>query len=144
MPFDVDGYLVPGEDFVLGDTHVEIYATPGHTIGCASFIFDVYDCGKKHRCMLWGGTGPNRIPELLEKEIASAEYFDGVCREKGVDCEVSNHPFTDNLVERLNVLNHIVDGVQHPLVIGTDGVHKMMMMYKQMYIDALAEKRARV
>ncbi len=142
MTFKMDGYLVPGEDFVLGDTRVEIYDTSGHTPGTVSFIFTVYDCGKALPFMMWGGTGPNRDVELIKKQIETVRYFDRVCFERGVVGEVGNHPFTDNLVEKIEVIRNIVDGVPNPLVIGYEGVHSMMLMYEGIYVETL-EKRAK-
>lgn len=142
LQYAMDGYLVPGEDFVLGDTHVEIYSTPGHTPGCASFIFTVYDCGRPHRFMMWGGTGPNRELAEVERQIQSVYYFDKVCFERGVDGEVNNHPFADNLVEKIELLNKLVDGVPHPLIIGYEGVHSMMLMYKGLYDQAIERRKA--
>ena len=142
LQYKMDGYLVPGEDFVLGDTHVEIYDTSGHTPGTASFIFTVYDCGKALPFMMWGGTGPNREPALIRKQIETVRYFDRVCLERGVVGEVGNHPFTDNLVEKIEVIRNIVDGVPHPLVIGYEGIHSMMLMYQGIYEQTL-EKRAK-
>ena len=141
MPFRCDGYLVPGEDFVLGDQRVSVFSTAGHTPGTVSFIFTVYDCGVPHLCMIWGGTGPNREVACVEQQLRSVDYFDWVCRSKGVDTEVGNHPFTDNLVVKMELLREIVDGVPHPLIIGQEGVHSLMMMYKGLYVEALEKRR---
>ena len=140
MPFRMDGHLVPEEAFVLGDTRVEIYDTSGHTPGTASFVFNVYDCGKALPFMMWGGTGPNRDVELIKKQIETVRRFDRICLERGVVGEVPNHPFTDNLVEKMDVLRCIVDGVPHPLVIGYEGIHSMLLMYEDIYVQTL-EKR---
>jgi len=141
MPFAMDGYLVPGTDFVLGDTRISVYSTPGHTPGCVSFIFTVYDCGVPHRCMIWGGTGPSAAIETVEQQLRSVDYFDWVCRRENVDVEVGNHPFTDNMLKRMELIREIVDGVPHPLIIGAEGIHSMMMMYKSIYIEALEKRR---
>lgn len=140
LDYRMDGYLVPGEDFVLGDTHVEIFSTPGYTPGCASFIFPVYDCGRMHKFMIWGGTGPNRDVDMIRKQIESVDWFDQVCRLENIEGELGNHPFTDNFVEKLGLINVLVDGVKHPLITGYDGVHSMLMMYRETYETTLVKR----
>ena len=142
MSFKMDGYLVPGEDFVLGDTRIEVYDTSGHTPGTVSFIFTVYDCGKPMQFMMWGGTGPNRDTEMVKKQIDTVRKFTRICLEKGVVGDLPNHPFTDNFYEKLEVLRNLVDGVPHPMVIGAEGIHSMMLMYEDIYVNTL-EKRAK-
>ena len=142
LDFRMDGYLVPGEDVVLGDTRVSIYSTPGHTPGCASFIFTVYDCGRPYLFMMWGGTGPNSDIKEIEKQIQSVYYFDRICFERGVAGEVGNHPFSDNLIEKMDLLRNLVDGVPHPLIIGYEGVHSLMLMFKGLYDQAIERRLA--
>lgn len=60
MTFSMDGYLEDRGSFVCGDTEIKTFHTPGHTPGCMSFVFDVYDEGRQHRASLWGGTGVPR------------------------------------------------------------------------------------
>ncbi|MBR0130799.1 MAG: MBL fold metallo-hydrolase [Firmicutes bacterium] len=141
MGFNMDGYLVPGEDFVLGDTAVSIYSTPGHTPGTASFIFTVYDCGRAYKAMMWGGTGPNKALERVYQQIDSVYYFDKVCFEQGVAVEIPNHPFADNFIEKMELLKVLVDGVPHPMVIGYEGVHSLMLMFKGIYDQAVERRK---
>ena len=72
--------LRAGERLTLGDTTVEVVATPGHTMGTVSLLFDVRDGSKTHRALLWGGTAFNfgRSPNRLERLDAYIEATDRV------------------------------------------------------------------
>ena len=130
LHYDMDGTLDDGEDFVLGDTAVRCVHTPGHTPGCMSFVIPVYDEGREHHLALWGGTGVT--PETdKEAYLASVKKFSAVCESFQVDCEISNHPFVDNSILRLEVLRHICDGVPNPFVIGREAYRR----YEQMFYD---------
>lgn len=131
--FKFDEPIEGGDVFVLGDTEVEIYSTPGHTPGGLSFIFKVYDEGREHLCSLWGGTGLRRTMEENVQLLESCEEFARIGIEKGVDVAISTHPFVDNTVERLAVVRNIVDGVPNPFVLGYEGYHRFEMMYINMY-----------
>lgn len=131
LRFDVDGYLEDGQDFTLGNTTIRCVLTPGHTPGCFSFIIPVYDEARPHYLGLWGGTG---ITPESDKEayLDSVKKFDLVCDEFGVDAELSNHPFVDNSIQRLEVLRNIVDGVPNPFIIGRDAYKRYEQMFYQL------------
>lgn len=130
LTFDVDGFIEDGEDFSLGEVSVRCVLTPGHTEGCMSFIIPVWDEGRPHHLAIWGGTG--LIPTSDKQAyLESVIKFDKVCDEFGVDCEISNHPFVDNSILRLNVIRDIADGVPNPFVIGRDAYKR----YEQMFYD---------
>ena len=136
MSFEVDGFLEDGQDVTLGDMTVHCVWTPGHTPGCMSFIIPVTDEGRKHNLALWGGTGL-----LLESDkqvyLESVEKFAAVCDQYGVDAEVSNHPFVDNGIERLEVIRNICNGVANPFVIGRDAYKRYEDKFRQMCIEAM-------
>ena len=137
---EVDGYVEDMSVLRFGDTEITTVITPGHTDGCASFIIPVTDEGRPHKVALWGGTGllPTSDPAVY---IESLEKFQAVCDRQGVDCEVSNHPFVDNLIERLDVINHIVDGVANPFVIGMEARHRYEDMFFHIAQEALENRR---
>lgn len=135
LSFDMDGTLEDGQDFKLGETAIHCVATPGHTPGCISMIIPVTDEGRPHHLALWGGTGVT--PETdKEAYLRSVESFSRVCDIYQVDAEISNHPFVDNSLLRLEVLRNITDGVPNPFVIGRDAYHR----YEQMFYDMCLEK----
>lgn len=137
LNYPMDGFLEEGRDFVQGDTVIRIYNTPGHTPGCRSFILTAYDEGRPVKVSLWGGTGAPLPLEWRKAQLASIDYFDACCAKEGVEGGLSNHPFTDCTIERLEVLRNIVDGVPHPFLIGYRGVRKIHLMYRDLYVAAL-------
>ena len=135
----MDGYISENEDFALGDTLVQFVNTPGHTPGCLSMIITAYDEGRPVKLALWGGTGSPKEHDQRLIQLQSCDYFTSRCAEEGVTGEISNHPFTDNTIERLDVLRHIVDGTPHPFVIGFEGVYRIMLMYRGRYLKSLEQ-----
>lgn len=137
LDYPMDGHLKDGEDFICGDATVKIYDTPGHTPGCVSMIFTVYDEGRPCKIAMWGGTGAPRAMEDRKTQLDSCDYFAECALQVGVVGEISNHPFVDNTIERLNMLRQIVDGVPHPFILGYEGYHRMELMYRNLYLESL-------
>lgn len=130
LSFDMDGSLDDGQDFILGNTAIHCVQTPGHTPGCISMIIPVFDEGRPHHLALWGGTG---VTSETDKKayLNSVEKFSQICSSYSVDAEISNHPFVDNSLLRLEVLRHICDGVPNPFVIGQEAYKR----YERMFYD---------
>lgn len=142
LTFDMDGHLTDGMIFRMGDAEIECVLTPGHTPACTSFIFTVYDEGRPHVCALWGGTGPRRTLEENEQLLASIHTFWMRCAQRGVDVQISTHPFMDNSILRLQLCRELRDGVPNPFVIGQDGNQRFLMMYQGIYQEVVAKMRA--
>lgn len=137
MKFNVDEYYTDGGSLTLGDTTIEFYHTPGHTPGCYSFIFTVYDEGRPHIAALWGGTG---VPMEMENRVIllnSCEKFSEITLDKRVEVALSAHPFVDNSVEKLALIRSIFDGVPNPYVMGVEGYRRFERMYIEMYRRSL-------
>ncbi len=67
-PFEPDVLLHDGDIISLGNTSIRCIATPGHTPGCMSFVFDVEEEGKTYRAALHGGMGVNTMcREFLDR-----------------------------------------------------------------------------
>ena len=100
-----------------------------------SFIIPVTDEGRPHHLALWGGTGI--LPDSdKEAYLASVEKFSQICDGYEVDAEISNHPFVDNSLLRLEVIRNIVDGVPNPFVIGREAYRR----YERMFYDLCKSK----
>ena len=52
-----DMVLREGQTLTLGKTEIKVYKMPGHTPGSASFGFTVYDNGRPHKALVFGGPG---------------------------------------------------------------------------------------
>lgn len=137
LDYTMDEYFKDNDVFEMGSTHVQIYHTPGHTPGCCSFIFNVTDCGRAHKLAIWGGTGAPRDLEDRKTQLASCDAFAAIAAREGVVGEVSNHPFVDNTIERLEVLRNIVDGTPHPFITGYEGYRSVELMYRNMYVKSI-------
>lgn len=143
--WEVDGFIEGGEEFTLGDTTVTIAATPGHTMGCLSFIIPVTDEGRPHKIALWGGTGvPGKLLERQEVYLKSCDEFAKLTEELGVDGEITNHPFIDMTLPRLDIIRSIVDGVPNPFVLGKENYKYYENMFRDMCLRKMAETRAKM
>lgn len=109
-----------GHRLRLGDTIVELSVTRTHTPGTISPIVTVRDGRRRHRLMLWGGTGFNFGPsvERLESYAASADRLRVLAAKRNVDVLVTNHPRSDASAMRMDLLRRREPGAPHPFVIG--------------------------
>ncbi|BBF43659.1 hypothetical protein lbkm_2347 [Lachnospiraceae bacterium KM106-2] len=120
LDYQMDGYLTDGELFTLGDTTIECIFTPGHTLGCFSFLIPVTDEGTPHKMALWGGSGimPDTDRTVY---LNSWKKFSQICANRGVDGEIATHPCLDQGLARLDIVRNIVDGIPNPFVLGKEG-----------------------
>jgi metallo-beta-lactamase class B len=57
VPLKRDLVLREGQTLTLGRTQIKVYKMPGHTPGSASYEFTVYDNGRPHKALVFGGPG---------------------------------------------------------------------------------------
>jgi metallo-beta-lactamase class B len=57
VPLMRDMVLREGQTITLGKTEIKVYKMPGHTPGSASFAFTVFDNGRPHKALVFGGPG---------------------------------------------------------------------------------------
>lgn len=118
-----DMTIVDGQELTLGDTTVLMVSTPGHSAGTISVLFPVYDDGEAHMAAMWGGMGFPRDFASLRQYVESADKFTSVSTEYGVDVTLSNHPFVDESLKRMNSLVENPD-IDNPFVIGKDAAER--------------------
>lgn len=94
VTFEVDHFLQDGEVLDFGDVKIKAVFTPGHTLGCYSFIIPVTDEGRSHKVAMWGGSSILGDSDT-EKYYHSLVKFSKICRETDVDGEISAHPSYD-------------------------------------------------
>lgn len=113
-----------GHRLRLGDTTIELPVTRTHTPGTISPIIAVRDGRRRHRVMLWGGTGFNFGPsvERLESYAASADRLRLLAARRNIDVLITNHPRSDASLTRMDLLRRRASGVPHPFVIGQSRV----------------------
>ena len=117
-----------GSKLTLGDTTIEIIATPGHTPGTLSYVFPVKNQGRTVMVAYSGGTltgafGANamRWDEYIEsqKRIATAAAA------AGATVIVSNHSEYDNAYTKARLISAKREvGEEHPFVVGAAGVQR--------------------
>lgn len=115
-----DMVLTDGQVLQVGDIRLQAFETPGHTMGTASFAFDAFDGGRRHRAFTVGGLGLNAIkgPEQVEAFIASLQRIRALTEASGdpVTTHLTTHAFSNGLTESKELLKGRRSGDPHPLV----------------------------
>lgn len=133
IDFKVDHFLEDGETLDFGDIYCVF--TPGHSIGCFSFIIPVSDEGRKHKVALWGGSDILEDTNISDYEN-SWHKFHHICDLENVDGEISTHPCLDLGLERLYIVRHIVNGVPNPFVLGKEGYQYYEKQFYDLVVTA--------
>ncbi len=109
-----------GQQIVLGDTVINLYVTSAHTPGTISPIITVFDNGKPHKAILWGGTGLNfgADEQRLREYSASGARLRELSKAQGVDIFLSNHPARDGSAAKMKSLIGRQAQDMHPFVMG--------------------------
>ena len=120
-PFPRDDIAVrDGYTITLGDTTVRIVATPGHTPGTISPIFPVRDGDAVHYVGYWGASAVSFLPpEGIVEYMGSVDRFARI--DARIDVPLTNHPFVDATLAKLEALAARRPGDPHPFVEGNAG-----------------------
>ncbi len=103
-----------GETLTLGDTTIEFMITPGHTSGTVSLEFTVVDGDESYQAFLAGGTSVrSHDPAVHNRFIDDMER---IKRIEGIEVQINNHPFIDDLFARQRLLDNREEGKTHPFV----------------------------
>lgn len=93
-----DVYFHDGDVIRLGNTEITVLHTPGHTMGTASFFWDVTENGKTVRAGMFGGAGVKQVMKpWLDKYGLSYDqrrhFFESIerLRKEHVDLFIGNH-----------------------------------------------------
>jgi metallo-beta-lactamase class B len=115
-----DQVLTDGQRLQVGGITLQAFETPGHTMGTASFAFDAFDGGRRHRAFTVGGLGLNAIkgPEQVEAFIASVKRIRALTEQQDdpVTTHLTTHAFSNGLTEAKDLLKSRQPGAAHPLV----------------------------
>ena len=113
-----------GQKVTLGDTSVTLVATPGHTPGTHSMIFQVKDNGKPLTVAYSGGTAfnfPNDVPHF-DMYIASQRKMAKAAADAGATVLMSNHSEFDNAVTKIRMMVARKTGEPHPFEVGAEAI----------------------
>lgn len=134
-----DIVLSDGQTVTGGDVSIQAFETPGHTMGTASFAFDVRDGSRTYRALTVGGLALTAIrgPEQVEAFIASVKRIRALTQGGGrpVELHLTTHGFFTGLNEAKDLLKTRKAGDPHPLV-DMPGFRKQLDV-----LQAGAEKR---
>jgi metallo-beta-lactamase class B len=117
-----------GRKLTLGDTTVEIVATPGHTPGTLSYVFPVKDQGKTVMVAYSGGTLTGAFGTdgaRWDEYIASQRKIAKVAADAGASVLLSNHSEYDGAYTKARLLAAPRQpGENHPFIVGAEGVQR--------------------
>ena len=108
--FEVDKYYSDDEPITLGNISIRTILTPGHTIGCTSFLWEVKNpaSGETYVVGMHGGVGANTMnddyystskyltPDLRDRFISDADKLKKI----HVDIALPSHPNQIEIVDR--------------------------------------------
>ena len=101
--FEPDVIMQDGDVIELGSTKIKIVATPGHTPGTVSFLFDVCEDGQTYKVAMHGGVGTNSMmDDFLQKYQLPTDcrqhFLEGIERLKKehVDIFIGNHVWNND------------------------------------------------
>lgn len=122
----VDTYVDDNYKLILGDTTVTLLATPGHTPGCMSAMFDVKDKDQTYTTVLWGGTGLPQDRASQEQYLQSAKYFYDVATQNNAKVLLTAHLFADDGFAMLDAVNA---GLANPFIKSDEAIKEALMSY---------------
>ena len=133
-----------GQKLTLGDTTLNLFITPGHTLGTISTLIPVRDGTQRHVAAYWGGTAFNWVtgraayitPERpdsfwFNNYIGSAERFKTLARNAGADVILSNHSVFDGSKTKLPAMATRRPQDPHPYVVGADSVQRYLTVAEE-------------
>jgi len=117
-----------GLKLTLGDTTIQIVATPGHTPGTLSYVFPVKDQGRSVTVAYSGGTLTGAFGtdgSRWDEYIVSQRRIAKVAADSGAVVILSNHSEYDDAYTKARLLSAPRQvGEDHPFIIGAAGVQR--------------------
>ena len=117
-----------GRKLTLGDTTIEIVATPGHTPGTLSYVFPVKDGGNTVMVAYSGGTLTGAFGSdaaRWDEYIGSQRRIAKAAADAGATVMLSNHSEYDGAYTKARLIAAPRQpGENHPFIVGADGVQR--------------------
>ncbi len=110
-----------GKPITVGGMAFTPVFIPGHTPGSLGWIFPVSEGGKTHLAAEFGSSilrTQALTADNLAQELHSWEKFAAIAHKMKVDVELQNHPFFDNMPDKLKALAARQPGQPNPFVVG--------------------------
>jgi metallo-beta-lactamase class B len=125
-----DGYKL-----TLGDTTVDILATPGHTPGTLSYVFPVRNDGQRLMVAYSGGTltgAFGSVAERWDEYIDSQQRAAKAAADAGATVILSNHSEYDGAYTKARLIASPRQvGETHPFIVGADGVQRYFTVMRE-------------
>jgi metallo-beta-lactamase class B len=117
-----------GTKVTLGDTTINVIATPGHTPGTLSYLFPVKERGKSIMVAYSGGTLTGAFgtdATRWDEYIASQNKMAQAAADAGATVLISNHSEYDNAYTKARLVGMKREvGEDNPFIVGEDGVQR--------------------
>ena len=130
-----------GMKLTVGQTTIQIVATPGHTPGTLSFVFPVTDQGRQVMVAYSGGTltgGFGTNGAKWDEYIDSQRKIAKAAGDAGATVILSNHSEYDGAYTKARLLlAPRQPGENHPFIVGAEGVQRYFTVMSEC---ALASK----
>jgi metallo-beta-lactamase class B len=113
-----------GMKLSVGDASIQLVATPGHTPGTLSFLFELKDNGKPLKVAYVGGTAIpfNGTAEYYDEYIASARKMKKAAADFGATAFMSNHSEFDDAYFKAHTAASRNPGEENPFEVGSAAV----------------------
>jgi metallo-beta-lactamase class B len=136
-----DLVITDGQKLTLGDTTLTMYITPGHTAGTVSTLIPVKDHGTPHMIAEWGGTliGGLRTSAALQTYIESAQRFQALAKQAGVEGIISNHTNYDGSKVKLPAVLRRGPSDPNPYLTGQEVAQRYLTVAEECAKASLAE-----
>lgn len=105
-----------GDRFELGGNVFTLLETPGHTWGTSSYTYFAMRGAERHAAVTIGGQGLNAIggTAQIDAYIQSMKRLGDSAL--GIDVDLTAHPFSTGLTERIPEITALKPDAPHPLV----------------------------
>jgi metallo-beta-lactamase class B len=117
-----------GQSLTVGDTTIQIVATPGHTPGTLSYVFPVKHQGRPLTVAYSGGTLTGAFGTdgaRWDEYVASQRKIAKVAADAGATVMLSNHSEYDGAYTRARLIAAPRQpGEDHPFILGADAVQR--------------------
>jgi metallo-beta-lactamase class B len=115
-----------GQKITLGDASVTLIATPGHTPGTLSMLFNVKDNGRPLTVAYSGGTAFNFVNDVphFDTYIASQRKMAKAAADSNATILMSNHTEFDSAVPKIKAIAARKSSEPHPFDVGKDAVQR--------------------
>jgi metallo-beta-lactamase class B len=117
-----------GTKLTVGDTTIDILATPGHTPGTLSYVFPVKDGARTLMVAYSGGTltgGFGTNGARWDEYVDSQKRIAKAAADAGATVVLSNHSEYDNAYTKARLIAAKREvGEDHPFVVGADSVQR--------------------